>query len=143
MQGLGNCVKGLAVQRSARNLGSLVICLQETHLPPGSDSPFSQRLCSHQFNSTYFSYARKVSVLIPNGITFSCLQTVIDTLGQYVFLGCVLDGHYFSSTSRLFVVIFLLVTVIGDHLHTAGILPLCHVKPVLVILRSLELQPVC
>lgn len=49
VRGLGDRVKCLAVLHMVRRLGSSVVCLQETHLSPGQDSPFSAKLFGTQF----------------------------------------------------------------------------------------------
>lgn len=57
-------MKRLAVLHMVKRLGSSVVCLQEIHLSPGQDTPFSVNLFGTQFHSTFSSYARGVSVLI-------------------------------------------------------------------------------
>lgn len=45
---------------------------------------FTARVFGQQFYSTYSSFSRGVSILIPQGIPFSCTLSVVDKNGRYI-----------------------------------------------------------
>lgn len=61
-------------------------------LPPNYSSYFSTGLFSHHLHSTYSSYSRGASTLVPCNIPFSCALSVIDPHGRCIFLLCNLEG---------------------------------------------------
>lgn len=86
MRGLGNRVKQLAVLHMVKRLGSSVVCLQETHMLPGQESPFSVKVFGTQFHSAFSSYVRGVSMLIGTSVPFVCTTS---NIGPH---SCSLDG---------------------------------------------------
>ena len=92
VRGLGDRVKRLAVGHVLKRLGSSVVCLQETHMLPGQDSPFSSRLYGNQYHSAFSSYARGVSTLIGINVPFALTSSTTDPGGRFVFLHCTLHG---------------------------------------------------
>lgn len=49
VQGLGDGVKWLTVFHMVKQLGSSLLCLQETHMSPTQASPFSTHAFGHLF----------------------------------------------------------------------------------------------
>lgn len=92
VRGLSTVVKWLAVMHTSKQVGSSIICLQETHLSHDHSSPFSTRLFPYQFHSTYSSYTRGVSTLVSGTTSFSCIISFVDPHGCYNFLLCKLEG---------------------------------------------------
>lgn len=91
VRGLGGRVKRLAVLHMVKRLGSSVVCVQETHMSPGQESPFSAKLFGTQFYSAFSSYARGVSVLVGTNVPFACMFSLIDPYGQFIVLLYSLD----------------------------------------------------
>lgn len=80
------------------------------------------------YNSTYFIYARGMSVLVYCGSGFSCVHAEIDRYGKYVFLYC-----------RLFDRCFVIANVYPTpHVHVSQLFKifLAHVLPFPVLLMS-------
>lgn len=121
VRGLGDRVKRLAVLHAIKHLGSSVVCLQETHMLPGEDSPFSANLFGAQFHSAFSSYARGVSVLIHKNVSWVCTTSLVDPNCRYIFLVCSLDrlrciiGNVYVPPPFSVEVLKILATFLSQH----------------------------
>lgn len=91
--GMGDSHKKTAVHLIAKTYEAAILCLQETHLTKVSTPQLRCRDYGTQFHSVHSSYSRGVSIFIQSGVAFSCIQSKIDELGQYIFLYCILKNR--------------------------------------------------
>lgn len=92
IRGLGNPVKRVAALRHFKAAKVDIICLQETHFPPGAIPSFGSQIYNTQIHATHSAYARGVSILIHRDVQFHCFQRVIDKEGKFIFLLCTVSN---------------------------------------------------
>lgn len=66
VRGLGDGVKRVALFSTLKKYALAVVCLQETHLQPGTLSMLKHGPFHTQFHSMHTAYSRGVSILISN-----------------------------------------------------------------------------
>lgn len=72
VRGFSDPVKRQTMFTTLKQFSLTIICLQETHLNIYNLNYLKRAQYGRQYHSTYTTHSRGVSILIANGVDFSC-----------------------------------------------------------------------